>query len=156
MIVAMSKNGVIGINNRLPWPKLKEDMKFFRTITIGKTVVMGRKTFESIGSKPLLGRNNIVISKNRLPYEFENLTVFNDINEVFKLDNCVIIGGSSIYEYFLPYTNIMYITIVNKHIEGDTYFPHINNYQWKIKTLKDCIENDIRYSIYEYKRHLTA
>lgn len=157
MIVAVDKNLCIGKDNTLPF-SIKEDMKWFKEKTIGKTIVMGRKTLESIG-KPLPNRNNIILSRDTA-LEVEGAVVLNDYNEVIKRallygEQIVIIGGSEIYNLFLPYAHKLYVTLIDTEVEdGDTYFPEfINNYECiniKDKTDKEH-ELEYFFSIWERK-----
>ena len=119
IIVAIAENGVIGRNNSLPWT-LPGDLIHFKEITMGKPIIMGRKTFESIG-KPLPGRNNIVITRNR---KFSSKGVENGVGEV------MVIGVSNIYIKALPLANRLYVTEVHSHIEGDVTFPKFNQDEW--------------------------
>jgi|688.fasta_scaffold415025_2 dihydrofolate reductase len=122
IIAAVSKNNVIGINNSIPW-KIKEDMQMFKKLTTNNTIIMGRKTFESIG-KPLPNRNNIVITSKKI----DNITTFNSLKEAIENTSgeIFLIGGSKIYEEGMNYADKLYITLVNKSINGDTYFPFID------------------------------
>ncbi|OON94394.1 MAG: diacylglycerol kinase [Candidatus Epulonipiscioides saccharophilum] len=131
MIAAVANNGVIGMDNNLPW-RIKEDLAFFKRMTKNKTVIMGRKTFESIG-KPLAGRKNVVLTSTANIKDTEVVNNFTQTLEIAKLDNAFIIGGAKIYELFLPYTDVLYITEVNLNVAGDTLFP-------EFKHLFDCIE----------------
>lgn len=127
MIVAKSKNNVIGNENKLIWD-IPEDMAHFRKHTLGKTIIMGRKTFESIG-RPLPKRRNCVLTTDKNFGDKNNVEVFNSIESVLKLaekEDIVIIGGSTIYEQFLPYSDILYVTEINKIYDGDSFFPEIN------------------------------
>ncbi|MDF2614253.1 MAG: Dihydrofolate reductase [Clostridia bacterium] len=124
MIVATSKNNQIGINNSLPW-HIPEDLKYFKEKTNGHTIVMGRKTYESIG-RPLPNRENIVLTQDR-NFIADGASIIHSFEEA--LITCstraesFIIGGGEIYQLFLPYTNRLYITMVDKIIDGDTSFP---------------------------------
>lgn len=133
IIAAMARNRVIGINNQLPW-KLPADMKWFRLHTLGKPIVMGRKTFESFGSKPLPDRHNIVITRDK-DYLAEGASVVYSIEEAIAIAGDVpelmIIGGASFYEQMLPRTNRMYLTLVDMEPEGDAWFPDYDASQWK-------------------------
>lgn len=133
IIVAMDRNRVIGKDNRMPW-RLPADLAYFRKVTLGHTVVMGRKTFESIG-KPLDGRKNIVLTRDR-QYTKEGCTVVHSVEEALKMiqddKECFIIGGAEIYSAFLPYTQKLYITYIDHEFEGDTYFPEINYGEWRM------------------------
>lgn len=135
MIVAASKNGVIGKDNKLPWDKIKEDMNFFKFITTGQIVVMGRKTYESIG-KALPNRRNIVLSKSLKQEQFDNVEVINSIDQVLEMNRrdpsneIIIIGGEEIYKQFMDYADRVYLTIINDIIEGDAHF-EMNYCNWR-------------------------
>lgn len=123
MIVAVSKNNQIGANNALPWD-IKEDMKFFRTKTAGKTVIMGRKTYESIG-KALPNRKNVILTTNE-DLKVDGATIVTSFEEALKIakeDDTFIIGGGEIYNIFMPHAEQLFITQVDTDILGDTTFP---------------------------------
>jgi dihydrofolate reductase len=127
LIVAMDQNRCIGKGNDLPWPRLKKDMKHFRRMTKGHAVIMGRKTYDSIG-KPLKNRMNIVMTRSNPGESQENLiyvkTPKEALQAAYKVDNePFIIGGSQIYKILLPMVDIMHITTIEDIFEGDTYFP---------------------------------
>lgn len=161
LIVAMSTNRVIGINNSLPW-HLPNDLKYFKQATMGKPIVMGRNTFESIG-KPLPGRRNIVISRNP-DYQPEGVDVVRSLDEAIRLgeDICLvdgqeevmIIGGAQIYSLALERADRLYITHVDAEIEGDAFFPEVTweNYE-KIAEEAFPAEGpnpyDYRFSVYQ-------
>jgi dihydrofolate reductase len=134
--VAVSENLVIGKNNDLPW-HLPEDLKHFKEITLGKTVVMGRKTFESILArlkKPLPGRKNVVISRQENYQVPEGVLVFNSLDSVVDVlftEDLYVIGGAEIYKQALPKAQKLYITEVKGEYEGDAFFPQINWQEWK-------------------------
>lgn len=134
MIAAMDLNRVIGIDNQMPW-HLPDDLKFFKAKTLGKTVVMGRKTFESLGSKPLPKRRNLVISRNA-DYIAEGAEVFTSIADA--LQSCqaesevVIMGGGELYRQMLPYANKLYVTWVQTKVAGDTEFPEWKEDEWNV------------------------
>lgn len=133
IIVAIAQNGTIGDKNALLW-HIKEDMRFFRTTTSGHAVIMGRKTFESLGCKPLPKRTNIVISRSEREYEGallahsleEAVGMVSDDEEIF------IIGGAQIYKEALSVADRLYITRVERDYEGDTSFPEIDMSQWRL------------------------
>jgi dihydrofolate reductase len=133
IIAAVSENNVIGKNGELPWPKIKEDMKRFRKITGGKVVMMGRKTFESIG-KPLPSRTNIVISSDKRYKPGGVITVQSVIEARFATyglkSECFVIGGERVYEEMLDFCDKMYLTHLEKRYEGDRRFPIINWGEW--------------------------
>ncbi len=133
LIAAMTDDRVIGIENRLPW-KLPADMKWFRQHTLGKPIVMGRKTFESFGSKPLPERLNIVITRDR-NYRAEGAVVVHDIDEALAAagdaEEVMIIGGASFYEQMLPRADRLYLTFVHADVKGDAWFPEFDRSQWR-------------------------
>ena len=123
MILAMDKNGLIGKDNGLPWHH-KEDMKWFREQTSGKAILMGRKTFESIG-KPLPYRQNIVLTST--PIKDPNVAVVSNLENAINIcatrgyEELVIIGGKQVYESFIDHVNTIYLTIIDEEYEGDSY-----------------------------------
>lgn len=133
IIVAIAQNGTIGDKNSLLW-HIKEDMRFFRTTTSGHPVIMGRKTFESLGSKPLPKRTNIVIT--RADREFEGTLTAHSLEEAIRMagadEEIFIMGGAQIYREALSVADRMYITHVERDYEGDTSFPEIDFAQWKL------------------------
>jgi dihydrofolate reductase len=140
IIAAMSQNRVIGKNGSLPW-KLPEDMSHFVKVTKGYSVVMGRKTFESIG-RPLKNRTNIILTRDG-DYKKEGCLVYNDIEKIisdFGKENLMIIGGEEIYRQFLPYVDRIYLTFIDKDFDGDTFFPEFEDIGW----VKDSEEKGIK------------
>jgi dihydrofolate reductase len=131
IIAAMDRNRLIGNKNQLPW-HLPADFAHFKSVTIGKPIVMGRKTFESIG-KPLPGRTNIVLSRNPDTH-FEGVVCVGSFEDALAVvpeaEEVMIIGGSTIYEMLLPQVNRMYITHVDGEFEGDAWFPEFDEKQW--------------------------
>lgn len=138
VIVAVAENGVVGRNNTLPW-HLPQDLKYFKNRTLGKPIVMGRKTFESIG-KPLPGRTNIVISGNP-GYAFEGINVVSSMSEALDVaqasaaiagqNEVVVIGGASVYAEALPLADFLYLTEIHAVIDGDAYMPPVDWSQWQ-------------------------
>jgi dihydrofolate reductase len=138
VIVAAAENGVIGRNNALPW-HLSEDLKYFKRVTMGKPIVMGRKTFESIG-RPLPGRTNIVITRNAR-FHAEGVKVVASLTEALALAadiavidgarELVVIGGAEIYREAIPGADRLYLTEVHAQVEGDAYLPEIDWRQWQ-------------------------
>ena len=130
----MAKDRVIGIKNTLPW-KLPADMKWFRQHTLGKPVVMGRKTYESFGARPLPDRLNIVVTRDP-NYDAGEATVATSIDDAIQkagdVDEIMIIGGASFYEQTLPIADCMYLTEVDADIEGDAWFPEYNSDEWTL------------------------
>ncbi len=132
LIVAMDRNRLIGINNKLPW-RLPDDMKWFVEKTMGKPVVMGRKTYDSIPSKfkPLSGRENIIITRNP-DYKAEGCTIVHSIESAIQdVPEIIIAGGTQIYELCLPIVNRIYLTEVDGEFEGDAYFPELDLTNWQ-------------------------
>ena len=133
IIVAIAQNGTIGDKNSLLW-HIKEDMRFFRTTTSGHPVIMGRKTFESLGSKPLPKRTNIVIT--RADREFEGALTAHSLEEAIRMagedEEIFVMGGAQIYREALSVVDRMYITVVERDYEGDTSFPEIDYSEWKL------------------------
>ena len=132
LIAAMGKDRVIGIDNRLPW-RLPADMKHFRALTLGKPVLMGRKTFDSIG-KPLPGRTNIVVSQDP-DFQPEGVTVARSIAEALaagrEADEIMVIGGASFYAQLLPRAQRLYLTEIHQEFAGDAFFPAWDPRQWR-------------------------
>lgn len=154
IIVAMSDNRVIGSNNELIW-KLSSDLKRFKELTTGHPVVMGRKTYESIG-RPLPNRRNIIITRNS-EYEVEGCEVVSSLEEALLLTNndCFIIGGGEIYKQSLEIADKIYLTVVHKDFEGDTTFPELGK-EWATIDTKDFEadeKNEYNYSFIEYDRY---
>ena len=133
LIVAMDKNRLIGDANRLPW-YLPEDLKRFKRITLGKPVIMGRRTFESIG-KPLPGRRNIIVSRNP-DYKVEGCESVSTLEQAIQLvtdaEESIVIGGMQIYKPALFYVERMYITQIEYEFNGDAWFPQYNQSEWKL------------------------
>ena len=124
MIAAMANNRVIGKDNDMPW-HMPADLKHFKAVTMGKPVVMGRKTFESIG-RPLPGRTNVVVTRNS-EWQAEGVEVVSSTDEALNVlkdvDEVMIIGGGKIYEQMLPLATTLYLTFIELEVEGDTQFP---------------------------------
>jgi dihydrofolate reductase len=141
LIVAASTNNVIGVNNQLPW-HLPADMKFFKNTTWGMPVIMGRKTFESMNSKPLPGRVNIIITRSN-DWKAEGVIVVHDIEasieEAINTDckEMFVIGGGEIFEKFLPVAHRIYMTRVHTRIEGDVFFPEFDRGSWQLAEQRD-------------------
>ena len=138
VIVAAAENGVIGRNNTLPW-HLSEDLRYFKKVTLGKPIVMGRKTFESIG-RPLPGRTNIVITRNP-GFQAEGVRVVASLDDALRLAQdiasiegvreLVVIGGAEIYKAAIPRADRLYITEVHASVEGDACLPPIEWSDWQ-------------------------
>ena len=133
IIAAMDRNRLIGKRNQLPW-HLPADLAHFKKVTMGKPIIMGRKTFESIG-RPLPGRTNIVLTRS-VDFSAEGVSIVASLEQALALaaaeDEAVIIGGSSIYELALPQVDRLYLTYIENSFEGDAWFPDFDLGQWQI------------------------
>lgn len=142
-IVAMAENRVIGIENRLPW-HLPGDMKWFRRHTLGKPVVMGRKTFESLG-RPLPERTNIVVTADHA-YQAPGAVVVHSIEDALHAagtaEEVMIIGGESFYRQLLPLSQRLYLTLVHAAPQGDAWFPAFSWDEWREVERTDCAADE--------------
>lgn len=157
LIAAASQNRVIGLAKKMPW-SLPADLKHFKAITWGHIIVMGRKTYESIGD-PLPGRINIVFSAKPLSgnlirvsglEDFFHLLSEKDLSQEWKGKRIFIIGGETIFKLFLPYAAMIFLTRINENFAGDTYFPLIDENQWKLTSLKKGLRNSQNPHDYEF------
>ena len=153
LIAAVGKNNVIGTDNKLPW-KLSADLKRFKAITSGKPVVMGRKTFESIG-KPLPNRANIIITRDK-NYKADGCVVVHSAEEALNAAKgnaeIMIIGGEQIFKEFLPIANKLYLTIIDKDFEGDSYFPEYDKSEWKEVSREEHEGEGLKYAFADLER----
>ena len=145
IIVAAARNGVIGLSNQLPW-HLPQDLKYFKAVTFGKPVIMGRKTYESIG-RPLPGRTNIVITRDKQWSAAEGVVVVHSVDEALNearrvlnesssgVDEAMIIGGAEIYRETLPRADRVYLTRVLKDFDGDAWFPSLDESEWFLESV---------------------
>lgn len=138
LIVAMADNNVIGVDNQLPW-HLPADLKYFKAVTMGKPIIMGRKTYESIG-RPLPGRQNIVITRNT-EWSVDGVTVVQSTEDavasVSGAEEVMVIGGAEIYRAMLPLVHKLYVTEVSLSVAGDAFFPEIEAVHWQ-ETSRDA------------------
>lgn len=157
LIVVHDKNRVIGYENKMPW-HLPGELKYFKETTMGKPMIMGRKTFESIG-RPLPGRENIIITRNK-DYQHEGIVVVGSLQEAIEIANnesreIMIIGGEEIFRLSLPIADRLYITHIDYQFKGDTYFPEYSG-EWTIASCSEPIDSNqgftYRYCIYERKQ----
>ena len=131
LVVAMARNRVIGRNNSLPW-RLPSDLNRFRRITMGHSIIMGRKTYESIG-RPLDGRKNIVVTRSA-DFSPHGVTVVGSIDEALASaneDEIMVIGGADIFEQTLPRADRIHLTLIHESFDGDAYFPEIGSKDWE-------------------------
>ena len=152
-IVAIANGNVIGKDNKLIW-HLPEDLKRFKQITTGKNIIMGRKTFESLG-RVLPNRKHIILCNDmEMNVDNENVEVLDDISKLDKYINSeeenFVIGGATIYKLLMPYVNKLYITKINHDFEGDVYFPEIKEAEWKEISKEKGLKNDENPYDYEY------
>ena len=155
LIAAFAEDNVIGKDGKIPWT-LKEDLKHFRNKTEGCSVVMGRKTYESIGG-PLPNRLNIVMTRN--PKKLEGVKEVTNKEEALEIassysDEVFVIGGEKIYEEFLPMATKMYLTKIDIKVKGDSFFPKWSLNDWKELSRNDKkdLDQNIKYCFLEYKR----
>ena len=149
LIAACSKNRAIGKDNKLLW-HLPNDLKRFKRLTTGKTVVMGRKTFESIG-KPLPNRKNIILTNNK-DLIIEGCEVITSISELNLIEDIVIIGGEQIYKLFIDLADIIELTLIDKYFDGDAFFPEIDLDKF-IKDVDEPMHGDeYNYNYITYKK----
>jgi len=149
MIVAVARNNVIGKDNKLPW-HIPEDLQWFKQNTMGKPMIMGRKTFESFG-RPLPGRTHIVVT-NTKAFEHDRVLMVDSIDGAIELGmkvaveekakELMIIGGGTIYSQALPKVNRIYRTLVDIELEGDTFFPELDS-EWKVKAEEKRQQGDL-------------
>ena len=151
IIVAMSENYVIGLNNSLPW-HLSDDLKRFKEITTGHQIVMGRKTYESIG-RPLPNRDNFVLTRNA-KLQIDGINVIKSLNDIPSSDKkTFIIGGGEIYTQLINSCDELLVTKIHCEIDGDAYFPIIDLSVWSlINQSEKFTENDVEYSYLTYRK----
>lgn len=156
IIVAFDINRLIGKNNQLPW-HLPADLKHFKSITMGGHMIMGRKTFDSIG-KPLPGRTSIIITRQK-NYTQPGCLVVHSLDEALEIcknqEEVFIIGGAQIFECTMPIADRLYITQIQNKFEGDTYFPEISEDLWKATSLEENKadeKNNWDYNFITYER----
>lgn len=156
-ILSVDQNWGIGLKNRL-LERVPEDMRFFKHMTLGKVVVMGRETFDSLpGREPLKDRTNIVVSTSK-SLKKQGITVCNSLEELFvelakyQQEDIFVIGGASLYTQLLPYCSEVYITKFHKAYEADKYFPDIDkDNNWTSEVLEESLSfNDLEYSRLKY------
>lgn len=153
IIVAIANDNVIGKDNKLIW-HLPEDLKRFKRLTTGHTIIMGRKTFESLG-RILPNRKHIVLCNDmELKIDDENVEVIEDISKLDKYiesdEENFVIGGATIYRLLMPYAKKLYLTKIDESFDGDVYFPEINENEWKETKREEGIKNEVNPFNYEY------
>ena len=156
IIAAIGKNNELGLNNDLIW-KFKEDMHFFKENTMGKSIVMGRNTLESL-PKLLPGRKHLVISR-KMRGENPEIKVFSSVQNFIQYalaqdDEIMVIGGASIYKELLPYSDKMLLTEVDEEHIADVFFPEFDKEEWDSTLLSEQEEQGIKFKHLEYKRKI--
>lgn len=145
LLVAMDRNRLIGKDNDLPW-RLPNDLKFFKKVSTGHTIIMGRKTYDSMNA-PLPNRENVVVT-GREDFEAEGCIVLNSLDPVFEWNEknpdteYIVIGGSVIFEQVMDQTDRMYITWIDEEFEGDTYFPSFDESEWNLTSKEKGIKDE--------------
>ena len=153
IIVAIAKNNVIGKDNKLIW-HLPEDLKRFKRLTTNHNIIMGRKTFESLG-RVLPNRKHIVLCNDmKLDINDENVEIMDNIDKLKEYEEAeeenFVIGGATIYKLLLPKADKLYITKINQEFEGDVYFPEIDENVWKVVEIEKGIKDEKNPYDYEY------
>lgn len=153
IIVAKAKNNIIGKNNELVW-HLPEDLKHFKNLTTGHTIIMGRKTFESL-AKVLPNRKHVIFSQNPdFKVKDENVEVVHSLLQIQDLiegeEEAFVIGGAMIYNFLMPYVKKMYVTQINEEFDGDAFFPKIDEKVWKKTSEEKGIKNEENKLDYEF------
>ena len=157
LIAAVGINGELGIDNHLIW-KIYEDLTFYRNMTMGKHIIMGRKTLESMPLKAFEGRYPVVLTRQNLETHIST-EIYHDVNKLINdisetQKSYMVVGGASIYEELLPYVDTMYITEIQKKAKADTYFPYFDIDDWHVEEIANFLDNDIPYirNVYTRKR----
>ena len=155
LIAAIGESGELGYNNSLIW-KIREDLQFYKEMTMGKNIIMGRKTLESMPLKALIGRHPIVLTKQPLE-NCTNVDVFHDLETLLEYisetnKEFMVVGGATIYEQLLPYVQIMYLTEIKREAYADTFFPYIDPEEWNITEIENFLDNDVPYVRNRYVR----
>lgn len=161
-IVAMDEAGAIGVNNQLPW-HLPKDLQFFKQTTLGKPIIMGRKTYESIG-RPLPGRLNIVVTRQK-NWRVDGVSVVHSLQDAIMLGEqealrvgvpeAMLIGGAELYRQSYAYMHKLYLTRVHTRVEGDAFYDSLNASDWRElwrEEHKACEKNPFDYSFFELER----
>jgi len=156
LIAAIGKNNELGLDNRLIW-HIKEDLSFYRSMTIGKNIIMGRKTFESMPAGALKKRTPFVLSRTIELDKFYDVNYYNNIDELLNYidiskEEFVVVGGAVIYKEFMPYVDTMYLTQILQYHGADTYFPKFDIKDWNIEIMDNYCKEEIPYIRKKYIR----
>ena len=156
IVVAMAINHVIGINNTLPW-RISADLAHFKSLTMGHHLIMGRKTFDSIG-RPLPGRTTVVVTRNQ-KLKIDGCIVTHSLEEAIRScgndDNIFIVGGAELYTLAMPLADIIHLTEIQQEIAGDTFFPAFSNDTWQELARERCqqaVPQPLEYDFVTYGR----
>lgn len=158
LLLAMDRNNGIGLDNKMPW-RLPADLAYFKALTVGHTIVMGRKTFESVGSKPLKDRRNVVLTRDR-SFQADGCETAHSLEEALERygheEELFIVGGGEIYAKAMPYADKLYITVIDHDFAVDTYFPQVNEAEWRIAAERPGVRDernpyDYVFRVYERK-----
>jgi len=146
LVAAIGANNELGLDNNLIW-RIKEDLAFYRKLTLHQNIIMGRKTFESMPSKALEERNIFVLSSSKLDTHYD-INCYNSVEELLKCieitnEIFIVVGGSQIYKTLMPYVDTMYLTEINEYANADTFFPNIDIHNWIVETIYS--DNEIDY-----------
>jgi dihydrofolate reductase len=158
-IVAMDIQQAIGLGNSLPW-RLPADLAYFKKTTMDHAVLMGRKTYESIG-KPLPNRTNVILTQNK-HYQAEGCLIVHSVEEAveqFKNEEIFVIGGAEVFQLFMPSVDRLYITLIEHEFEADTYFPEFDIDDWVLVSSEDGVKdakNPYEYSFLVYTKNVTG
>lgn len=157
IIVAMAKNRSIGINNTLPW-RIPEDLKHFKALTMGHHIIMGRKTYDSIG-KPLPGRTTVVVTRNQ-QLEIAGCVMAQSLQEAIAAcgddEEIFIVGGAELYALALPLAQKLYVTEIQEDVEGDTFFPQFNRAEWQETAREICQQETPQMLEFHFVTYLRA
>ena len=157
IIVAVAKNNVIGKDNQLIW-HIPEDLKRFKKLTTNHRIIMGRRTFESLG-RILPNRKHVILCNDmEMNIEDENVEILEDISMLKEYieseEENFVIGGATIYKLLMPYANKLYITHIDQEFEGDVYFPEINENEWQVVEKEKGLKDDKNPFDYEYVTYI--
>jgi dihydrofolate reductase len=150
-IFAMDQNRAIGKDNRLPW-HLPADLNFFKTVTTGHAILMGRKTYDSIG-RPLPRRRNVILTKNA-KFTAEGCEVIHSIDEVleqFRDEELFVIGGTEMFRLFLPHVSRMYVTQIEHEFEADVFFPEMDMTEWQLASSEQGVQDEKNPYVYYFQ-----
>ncbi|MGM9876333.1 MAG: dihydrofolate reductase [Bacilli bacterium] len=155
LIAAIGYNNELGLDNRLLW-HIPEDLAFYKKMTMGKNIIMGRNTFESMPEGAFKGRNPIVLSTKQID-RYADVICYNNINDLIKRiknsdEDFIVVGGSKVYEEFLPYIDVMYLTEIYKEYTADAYFPYFDRRLWDNIKIANYMEEEIPYERNIYVR----